>query len=104
KSSKNQRLQVELALLKMCHLASAILLSQQGISTPSATTEVKKKRPDPAIINRPTAVTNPIPTPKPSPAVPQASTPVQVPATVSAPTVEKPTEADTNKPVKKGWG
>ncbi|MBD1431272.1 DNA polymerase III subunit gamma/tau [Sphingobacterium sp. DN00404] len=105
KSSKNQRLQVELALLKMCHLASAILLSQQGNFTPSVTAEVKKKLPDPAV-SRPKAVVNDIPTPKPSttPTVPQASAPIQVPATASTPVIEKSTGADTNTSVKKGWG
>lgn len=44
RTSKNQRLQVELALLKMCHLSSAIKLSLSGISTSSV--EVKKKLPE----------------------------------------------------------
>ena len=39
KQSKNQRLHVELALMKMCHINAAINLSQ----LPSATSEVKKK-------------------------------------------------------------
>ncbi len=104
KSSKNQRLQVELALLKMCHLASAILLSQQGSFTPSVTAEVKKKLPDPAV-SRSTAVVNDIPTPKPStPTLPRASAPIQVPATASTPVIEKSTGAGTNTAVKKGWG
>ncbi len=104
KSSKNQRLQVELALLKMCHLASAILLSQQGSFTPSVTAEVKKKLPDPAV-SRSTAVVNDIPTPKPStPTLPRASAPIQVPATASTPVIEKSTGAGTNMAVKKGWG
>ncbi|MDR2284006.1 MAG: DNA polymerase III subunit gamma/tau, partial [Sphingobacterium sp.] len=33
KTSKNQRLQVELALLKMCHIATAIQLGINGVST-----------------------------------------------------------------------
>lgn len=44
RSSKNQRLQVELALLKMCHLSSAIKLGINGISTSQV--EVKKKLPE----------------------------------------------------------
>ena len=44
RTSKNQRLQVELALLKICHIAAAIQLSKQGIlpvsSAPGA--ELKK--------------------------------------------------------------
>ena len=43
KSSKNQRLQVELALLKMCHLAAAIQLGLNGISTQ---VDQKKKQPE----------------------------------------------------------
>ncbi len=39
KASKNQRLHVELTLMKMCHILSAINLSQ----LPAATSEVKKK-------------------------------------------------------------
>ena len=48
KTSKNQRLQVELALLKMCHITSAIKLSQLGqVQVPSVGEGVKKKLPDP---------------------------------------------------------
>lgn len=48
KASKNQRLQVELSLLKTCHIASAIKLSQLGsIQIPSAAEGVKKKLPEP---------------------------------------------------------
>ncbi|OJZ09753.1 DNA polymerase III subunit gamma/tau [Sphingobacterium sp. 40-24] len=48
KTSKNQRLQVELSLLKTCHIASAIKLSQLGsIQIPSAAEGVKKKLPEP---------------------------------------------------------
>ncbi|WP_433900896.1 DNA polymerase III subunit gamma/tau [Sphingobacterium puteale] len=50
KTSKNQRLQVELALLKMCHIASAIKLSQLGsVQIPSAAEGVKKKLPEPVV-------------------------------------------------------
>ncbi|KKO92721.1 DNA polymerase III subunit gamma/tau [Sphingobacterium sp. Ag1] len=48
KTSKNQRLQVELSLLKTCHIASAIKLSQLGsIQIPSAAEGFKKKLPEP---------------------------------------------------------
>src|SRR5690606_21301243 len=64
RSSKNQRLQIELALLKMCHLSSAIKLGVNGISTAQA--EVKKKLPEtvnlaPAGASK--AMTTPIATP-----------------------------------------
>ncbi len=50
KTSKNQRLQVELSLLKTCHIASAIKLSQLGSEQiPSATEGVKKKLPEPVV-------------------------------------------------------
>lgn len=47
RSSKNQRLQIELALLKICHISTAIKLSTDGIST--STVEVKKKLPETAV-------------------------------------------------------
>src|SRR5690606_9210917 len=71
KSSKNQRLQVELALLKMCHIASAILLSKQGIQSPSAAAEVKKKLPEESV-SKPAPVANTVPAPKPVPSEPRA--------------------------------
>ena len=43
RTSKNQRLQVELALLKMCHVASAIQLAKNGASLPQASAAEKKK-------------------------------------------------------------
>ena len=48
RSSKNQRLQVELSLLKMCHIASAIQLAQNGIP---ALAELKKKLPESGGLN-----------------------------------------------------
>src|SRR5690606_10339939 len=100
KSSKNQRLQVELALLKMCHIASAILLSKQGnfSPSPSATTEVKKKLPD-SPASHPTVVANSVPVPKPVPSVTVVPT-----VAASAPVVEKPTVTTESSAVKKGWG
>src|SRR5690606_38943687 len=44
RTSKNQRLQIELALLKMCHLSSAIKLGVNGISATQV--ELKKKLPE----------------------------------------------------------
>ncbi|WP_437921796.1 DNA polymerase III subunit gamma/tau [Sphingobacterium sp. LRF_L2] len=63
KSSKNQRLQVELALLKMCHIAAAILLSKQGSFVPSASPEQKKKLPDQPVapVDRPVSPTAQVP-------------------------------------------
>ena len=44
KNSRNQRLQVELALLKMCHISSALLLSKDVPLEASQNTGDKKKR------------------------------------------------------------
>lgn len=44
--SKNHRLQVELALLKMCHIASALQLAREGGGQISA---LEKKKPSPAL-------------------------------------------------------
>lgn len=46
KNSRNQRLQVELALLKMCHIASAILMSQEIPRDAIQSSEGKKKTTD----------------------------------------------------------
>lgn len=51
--SKNQRLQVELALLKMCHLTSALVMASVPQST-SANGELKKK-PDTTTVTPPAA-------------------------------------------------
>lgn len=115
KTSKNQRLQVELALLKMCHIASAIKLSQLGsVQIPSAAEGVKKKLPEP-VIPQPkespsTAVLsgNAVPTSTVLPAAP-ASNP-QTPVSSSQSSVVKPevkNDVVSNVPpkVKKGgWG
>src|SRR5690606_28719146 len=46
KTSKNQRLQVEIALLKMCHIAAAIQLSKMPLSAIDQTQSDKKKTND----------------------------------------------------------
>lgn len=45
RTSKNQRLQVELALLKMCHLAAAIQLAKNGVTTFPEREAAEKKKP-----------------------------------------------------------
>ncbi len=99
KSSKNQRLQVELALLKMCHIASAIMLSDNG--TFSALAEQKKKRPEPAVTSATVSVAE----------IKKQDVPVEPesvkPSTLIPPAPSKPVEnhppkmSDTGK---KGWG
>ncbi len=46
KTSKNQRLQVELALLKMCHISAAVQLSKRPLNAGEPTESVKKKTTD----------------------------------------------------------
>lgn len=106
KSSKNQRLQVELALLKMCHISAAIVLSQQGSFVPSTGVEVKKKLPEQPVA-KPTAAPTPVaasaapaPSPVVPPSAPVASPPVSTPSSASIAAEESVKQA----PVKKGWG
>src|SRR5690554_3300065 len=47
KTSRNQRLQVEIALLKMCHIAAAIQLTKMPLPTIEQSQESKKKTNDP---------------------------------------------------------
>lgn len=49
KTSKNQRLQVELALLKMCHIAAAIQLHANGYTAAPVGESQKKKLPEQAV-------------------------------------------------------
>ncbi len=102
KTTKNQRLQVELALLKMCHIAAAIQLSRQGSFVPSASVEEKKKRPEPSLAkpSAPVAAAA-VPSPGKSPALPTPRpaqvNPVQPAASAQQVAVEAPV-------AKKGWG
>lgn len=82
KLSKNQRLQVELALLKMCHLPSAfnMLTVPAGEMTVSQPAEQVKKKPDTSAIsqstapkvedNPPPAIAQPVTQDKPQPPTP----------------------------------
>ena len=44
KNSKNQRLQVELALIKMCHIRSVVNLAQQPLNTNNTATDVDQDK------------------------------------------------------------
>lgn len=97
--SKNQRLQVELALLKMCHLTSALSMASVTHST-SVNGELKKKPDTPAVTE--SAKPYEAPAAKAAPVVndtqaqyqqkPEAVTPppVQAAPPVTAPVAEKP--------------
>jgi DNA polymerase-3 subunit gamma/tau len=94
KLSKNQRLQVELALLKMCHITSALNLAVTPINTNQPEGQVKKK-PESAVITDPQAAyTTPAPEVKATPAVEMPSAPVTTAANATAappkPEVAKP--------------
>jgi len=60
KISKNQRLQVELALIKMCHINAAFNLVKEA-SNLNRPEEPVKKKPDPVVLPPQTAVQNPVP-------------------------------------------
>ncbi|SEL90793.1 DNA polymerase III subunit gamma/tau [Parapedobacter koreensis] len=75
RTSKNQRLQVELALLKMCHIASAIQLAKNG----SATIVAEKKKPSESVIPANTPV-QPV-----AGAIPVQATAAEVPAAIVSP-------------------
>ncbi|WP_118193137.1 DNA polymerase III subunit gamma/tau [Albibacterium indicum] len=72
KTSRNQRLQVELALLKMCHISSAVQLSRQSIMNEESGESAKKKT---SITKSPdqTETSNPVTTAKQSPVAPPSS-------------------------------
>lgn len=97
RSSKNQRLQIELALLKMCHLSSAIKLGVNGISTAQA--EVKKKLPE-SVKPAPAAASKAIPTPM---STPKVEAPVPNTPTPSSPVKAADPEKKSFSSGK-GWG
>ncbi|MBS7563962.1 DNA polymerase III subunit gamma/tau [Mucilaginibacter sp. Bleaf8] len=90
--SKNQRLQVELALLKICHLPSALNLASGQLPQAAANDGVKKK-PDTAApvapaAEAPKAVDTPPPAPMPVADIPKIPSPVasvRIPEPVAAP-------------------
>ncbi|SKB46996.1 DNA polymerase-3 subunit gamma/tau [Parapedobacter luteus] len=110
RTSKNQRLQVELALLKMCHIASAIQLAKNG----AASVAVEKKKPSESVTPTNGAPTNGTPV---NGMVQAATAPVQAvpaPASAVASTVHSAPVADPQPPVtdrsspdsqkKRSWG
>jgi DNA polymerase-3 subunit gamma/tau len=82
KLSKNQRLQVELALLKMCHLPSAFNMLTAPAAEMSAQAEQIKKKPDTTELSQPT-------TTKTSSEVPVLSDQPAAYHTTKAPVTEK---------------
>ncbi|WP_256014012.1 DNA polymerase III subunit gamma/tau [Desertivirga xinjiangensis] len=90
KNSKNQRLQVELALIKICHIPSALNL------TSSISSEAVKKKPDTSIKPEPAASTDLASLAQPAPAKPVATAEIKqpqaqsMPAAAPAPVAERP--------------
>ncbi len=91
KQSKNQRLQVELALLKMCHLPALF----QAASVEPPTGEVKKK-PDTGTINTDTAAQVAPSAPVTQTVVPPVTVPTNNPAPVQKP---QPIQTTATSPV-----
>src|SRR5690606_33972644 len=127
RTNKNQRLQVELALLKICPVASAIQLAKDGVSLPQTSTGEKKKstlapspadrrlpdqqgspaaaanQPSSTAGQAPSAAAHPSPSPKdagsePAVSSPQSSVTGQRPAAVDKPSPGTP------PPKARAWG
>ena len=114
RTSKNQRLQVELALLKMCHVSSAIQLAKSGVPLPQTGTEEKKKStltPPPADRPQsggqgspaPSAAGHPSPSPRASGPEPSASS-SQSPASGQQPAAAERPSPGTPSPKPRAWG
>ncbi|TDQ81269.1 DNA polymerase III subunit gamma/tau [Sphingobacterium yanglingense] len=95
KTSKNQRLQVELALLKMCHIAAAIQLGINGVST-----QVDQKKKLPSSVTP--AAMPPVAAAKTEPSAPVVAKvePPKVTASTAKPVVEEKKSFSSGK----GWG
>lgn len=76
KNSRNQRLQVELALIKMCHIPSVIQLAQT--SAPAATDPAQDKKKTLTEPEKPEPAPEPVSESEPAPAVTIENTPVNV--------------------------
>ncbi len=105
RTSKNHRLQVELALLKMCHVGSAIQLHRQGDAQPLAA-EKKKPTPDPKpvasdVVREPVA--QPVVEKQPESAPVAAAVPQANPAPAPAPPTAPPPAPTPTKPAT-SWG
>lgn len=98
KLSKNQRLQVELALLKMCHLKSVFSLATTPLTAMPATDEQLKKKPDTPVVTPVTEVApDNLSVVSETPAAYNITKKEEQAEPVKAiPTIEKP--ADTEKP------
>lgn len=101
RNSKNPRLQIELALLKICHIRSAIRLKNMGLDQGLVQSEKKK----PNEVEQPKVEPKPVvATPSSSPLVTQS--PVSKTERVSAATAEtaKPIQEPVKPKATGGWG
>lgn len=94
KNSKNQRLQVEMALIKMCHIPSVLQLASQPHNNATDTDQIKKKTNVSSVASVP-ATSNPISNQHiPSVSIPVPSQPlVQTPSLTVAETKPEPTSS-----------
>jgi DNA polymerase-3 subunit gamma/tau len=91
KTSKNQRLQVELALIKLCHIPSVINLSAAGMpSAPEG--EIKKKLNSPVKTEIPEKPVYLIPEKETAPALQTLEEPVKITVPEELPVLEVPKE------------
>lgn len=90
KNSKNQRLQVELALIKMCHIRSVVNLAQQPLNTNNTATDGDQDKKKTNVVAE-KAVQAESPKPK-------AESENAAPATVNIPKAEVPASIPLNKP------
>jgi len=84
KNSKNQRLQVELALIKMCHIRSVVNLAQQPLNTNNTATDGDQDKKKTNVVAEKTA---------PAESENTAPTVVNIPVQPSIPVAEKPKES-----------
>ena len=103
RTSKNQRLQVELALIKLCHIQSALNLSQMPLNGSASPEGLLKKKPEPVTNNTPEPVKHPDAQPvaykQPERTSAAASEPV--PAAVEKPQPVSPTSSAETPPAEK---
>lgn len=119
RTSNNKRLQVELALIKMCHIAAALLLSEKNIEPQTEGLKKKLNSPTNAQPTEKLSASQPTrqvetkaepvqTTPAPQPVNVSTAPVAQSSATIAQPQLEKKETAaakEPEKPVKKqGWG
>lgn len=92
KNSKNQRLQVELALIKMCHIRSVVNLAQQPLSTNNTATDGDQDKKKTNVVIEQTGSLKPKAESE-TPVSNAASIPKATPSATSSPATETPKEA-----------